>query len=210
MTGHVSIFSQNKEMCSVSRASNDVVARMKATTISSLLPSEQEQFDQQRYLLLKRLFQPAEVNFFRNHFMRVRESGPQPGDEVPLDMTHPDPLKRYPRLMMMHRWDEVALRFLLDNRLQNVLTALLQSEPFAVQTMLYFKPRTRGDRRCIKIITFCACGLEHVSQPGWRWMSATKPTGVCRCFLMDRLSHWKPVPVVPPAVSGTKARTILP
>lgn len=113
---------------------------MKATTISSLLPSEQEQFEQQRYLLLKRLFQPAEVNFFRNHFMRVRESGPQPGDEVPLDMTHPDPLKRYPRLMMMHRWDEVALRFLLDNRLQNVLTALLQSEPFAVQTMLYFKP----------------------------------------------------------------------
>lgn len=111
-----------------------------AITVSSLLPSEQEQFEQQGYLILKQLFQPAEVNFFRDHFMRVRESGPQPGDEVPLDRTHPDPLKRYPRLMMMHRWDEVALRFLLDSRLRDVLTTLLQREPLAVQTMLYFKP----------------------------------------------------------------------
>lgn len=110
------------------------------TTATSLLPSEQEQFEQQGYLLLKQLFQPAEVTFYREHFMRVRESGSQPGDEVPQDSFHPDPLKRYPRLMMMHRWDEVALRFLLDSRLRDILTALLQSEPFAVQTMLYFKP----------------------------------------------------------------------
>lgn len=107
---------------------------------SPLLPSEQEQFEQQGYLILRQLFQPAEVDFLREHFMSLRESGPQPCDETLLDMTHPDPLKRYPRLMMMHRWDEVALRFLLDSRLRDVLTLLVQSEPFAVQTMLYFKP----------------------------------------------------------------------
>jgi phytanoyl-CoA hydroxylase len=107
---------------------------------SSLLPSEQEQFEQQGYLILRQLFQREEVNTFREHFMQVRERGPQPGDETPLDVTHPDPLKRYPRLMMMHRWDEVALHFLLDARLHDVLVALVQSEPFAVQTMLYFKP----------------------------------------------------------------------
>lgn len=111
------------------------------TTIASpSWSSKQTQFEEQGYLLLKQLFQPAEVSFFRDHFMHVREAGPQPGDEVPLDRAHPDPLKRYPRLMMMHRWDEVALRFLLDSRLQDVLTTLLQCEPFAVQTMLYFKP----------------------------------------------------------------------
>src|SRR6185437_2297695 len=107
---------------------------------SPLLPSEQEQFEQQGYLILRQLFQPAEVDFLREYFMNVRESGPQPCDETLLDMAHPDPLKRYPRLMMMHRWDEVALRFLLDSRLRDVLTVLVQSEPFAVQTMLYFKP----------------------------------------------------------------------
>lgn len=109
-------------------------------TTRPVTAAQRDHFAQQGYLIIKQLFQPDEVASLRDHFTQLREKGNQPGDETSVDLAHPDPLKRYPRLMMMHRWDQIALDFLLDPRLQAVLTALLQREPLAVQTMLYFKP----------------------------------------------------------------------
>jgi hypothetical protein len=43
-------------------------------------------------------------------------------------------------MAQMHRWDITSLRWLLDPRLGDCLTTLLGVEPYAVQTMLYFKP----------------------------------------------------------------------
>jgi ectoine hydroxylase-related dioxygenase (phytanoyl-CoA dioxygenase family) len=43
-------------------------------------------------------------------------------------------------MIHMHRWDEISLRWMIDARLNQVMTALLGQEPYAVQTMLYFKP----------------------------------------------------------------------
>jgi ectoine hydroxylase-related dioxygenase (phytanoyl-CoA dioxygenase family) len=43
-------------------------------------------------------------------------------------------------MIHMHRWDEVSLKWLIDPRLNEWLTALLGKEPYAAQTMLYFKP----------------------------------------------------------------------
>jgi hypothetical protein len=44
-------------------------------------------------------------------------------------------------MIHMHRWDQVARDWLLEPRLARALTTLLCGrEPFAVQTMLYFKP----------------------------------------------------------------------
>jgi ectoine hydroxylase-related dioxygenase (phytanoyl-CoA dioxygenase family) len=40
----------------------------------------------------------------------------------------------------MHRWDDVSLRWLTDPRINACITALTGREPYAVQTMLYFKP----------------------------------------------------------------------
>jgi ectoine hydroxylase-related dioxygenase (phytanoyl-CoA dioxygenase family) len=86
------------------------------------------------------LFSPDEVETLRAHFMRLRRAGKYPGDFDGVDLTSADPLKRFPRMIHMHRWDETSLNWLLDPRLREILTALLGSEPFAVQTMLYFKP----------------------------------------------------------------------
>jgi ectoine hydroxylase-related dioxygenase (phytanoyl-CoA dioxygenase family) len=55
-------------------------------------------------------------------------------------VTTNDPLKRYPRMIHMHRWDDLSLRWMTDPRLNACLTGLLGREPYAVQTMLYFKP----------------------------------------------------------------------
>jgi phytanoyl-CoA hydroxylase len=98
-------------------------------------------FDQQGYAVARGLFDPGETAFLLDHFTRLREVGAYPGDVVGVEPTSDDPLKRYPRMIHMHRWDAVALDWLLEPRLAHWLTSLLAgTAPFAVQTMLYFKP----------------------------------------------------------------------
>ncbi|HEY0734065.1 MAG TPA: phytanoyl-CoA dioxygenase family protein [Herpetosiphonaceae bacterium] len=92
------------------------------------------------YVVVSGLFQPDEVELYREHYMTLRRHGTYPGDLAGVASTSTDPLARYPRMIHMHRWDEQSLRWLLDDRLNRCLTALLGCEPYAVQTMLYFKP----------------------------------------------------------------------
>jgi hypothetical protein len=86
------------------------------------------------------VFSPREVETLRDHFMRLRAAGSYPGDTAGVDTGSDDPLKRFPRMIHMHRWDQVSLDWMLDPRLDECMTALLGRSPFAVQTMLYFKP----------------------------------------------------------------------
>jgi phytanoyl-CoA hydroxylase len=98
-------------------------------------------FHEHGYVVERSVFDAEEATFWRDHFMRLREAGAYPGDVVGVDPESNDPLKRYPRMIHMHRWDRVALDWLLEPRLGHRLAALLGGvEPFAVQTMLYFKP----------------------------------------------------------------------
>jgi hypothetical protein len=92
------------------------------------------------YAVARGLFLQDEVAALRDHFMDLREKGAYPGDSAGVDITASDPLKRYPRMIHMHRWDDVSLRWLLDPRLGEHMMQLLGSQPYAVQTMLYFKP----------------------------------------------------------------------
>ncbi|GAC1436103.1 MAG: phytanoyl-CoA dioxygenase family protein [Chloroflexota bacterium] len=97
-------------------------------------------YDDHGYVLVESVFSPREVERYRDHYMTLRRHGEYQGDFSGVDATSSDPLKRYPRMIHMHRWDEVSLRWMLDSRLNACMTALLGSEPYAVQTMLYFKP----------------------------------------------------------------------
>ncbi len=99
-----------------------------------------QQYERDGYLVVRQLFSLDEVEQYRDHFMCLRAQGSYPGDLVGVDSTSHDPLKRYPRMIHMHRWDELSLQWLLDLRLNRCLTALLDREPYVVQTMLYFKP----------------------------------------------------------------------
>ncbi|BDI30351.1 protein involved in biosynthesis of mitomycin antibiotics/polyketide fumonisin [Capsulimonas corticalis] len=97
-------------------------------------------YERDGFLVVPALFNDEEVASLREHYMELRAAGTYPGDFGGVDLTSSDPLKRFPRMIHMHRWDETSLRWLLDARLNNVLTQLLGVEPLAVQTMLYFKP----------------------------------------------------------------------
>ena len=106
-----------------------------------MLTDEHKQFYQDNgYAVVGGLFSEAEVAHYREHYMALRRHGAWPGDTSGVDVTDIDPLKRYPRMIHMHRWDELSLRWMLDPRLNACMTGLLGREPYAVQTMLYFKP----------------------------------------------------------------------
>jgi phytanoyl-CoA hydroxylase len=105
-----------------------------------MLGQEQKQFYHNNgYVKVEGLFSPEEVAFYKDHYMHLRETTHE-GDFSGVDSSDHDPLKKYPRMIHMHRWDKASLDWMLEPRLNTILTGLLQREPYAVQTMLYFKP----------------------------------------------------------------------
>ena len=104
------------------------------------LSAYQATYQSQGCVVVPGLFSPEEVAMYKQHYMEMRASGPLPGDFPGVNVQNSDPLKKFPRMIHMHRWDELSMQWLLDARVNRCLTALLGQEPFAVQTMLYFKP----------------------------------------------------------------------
>jgi phytanoyl-CoA hydroxylase len=105
-----------------------------------MTPDHVRQFEDDGYAVAKGLFSKEEAAAYYKHFMDLRHSGSFPGDYTAAKTDANDPLQKYPRMIHMHRWDEISLKWLLDKRLGDAMTALLGTEPFAAQTMLYFKP----------------------------------------------------------------------
>jgi phytanoyl-CoA hydroxylase len=99
-----------------------------------------QEYQKNGYVVVSGLFSEDEVEMYKQHFMDMRAAGTYPGDSAGIDLNSSDPLKKYPRMIHMHRWDKLSLDWMLDTRLRHWLTTLLGQEPYAVQTMLYFKP----------------------------------------------------------------------
>jgi phytanoyl-CoA hydroxylase len=109
-----------------------------------------KQYRHDGYFIANGMFSGEEVGHYRAHYMTLRETSQYAGDfagvaiqkagQASIDAEMPDPLQKYPRMIHMHRWDDLSLRWFLDGRIRDHLTGLLGAEPFAVQTMLYFKP----------------------------------------------------------------------
>lgn len=102
--------------------------------------AQMEQYQRDGYIVVRELFSSEEVTHLRDHYMALRAAGSYPGDTAGVDVRSNDPLKRFPRMIHMHRWDKISLKWMIDPRLAACMTDLLGKEPYAVQTMLYFKP----------------------------------------------------------------------
>lgn len=127
---------------------------MCSTTVTALLQPEQiESFHSNGYVVARGLLSADEVALIRDTFMKMNEKGPVEGlseirrahadGKVGYDAS--DPLSFYPRMIHPHLHDDkpvgpVARRFLLDPRVREILLTLMGEEPFAVQSMFYFKP----------------------------------------------------------------------
>jgi phytanoyl-CoA hydroxylase len=98
------------------------------------------EFADRGFTVARGLFDRDEVGALREHYMTLRRRGSYPDDLVGVRHRSRDPLRRYPRMAQMHRWDQRSLDWLLDDRIAVLLRGLVGAEPYAVQTMLYFKP----------------------------------------------------------------------
>ena len=96
------------------------------------------QFDDLGFVVVPELFSAQEVDVIKKHFMELNAKKQGGYDDKIADTS--DPLLKYPRMVHPHRWDEISLRWLLDERLREWTTHLLGQEPYAAQTMFYFKP----------------------------------------------------------------------
>lgn len=117
-----------------------VVAPERSALPPDSLQDEKQFFDKNGYTVVRGLFPPDEVKALRDHYMKLRASGSYPGDMVGAEPASDDPLKRFPRMIHMHRWDDATLTWALDSRLRDAFSALLGILPFLGQTMIYFKP----------------------------------------------------------------------
>lgn len=99
----------------------------------------QHEFRNDGYTVARGMFGAHEVATLRDHYMQLNVEHRSKADVNAVKEAH-DPLKQYPRMLQMHRYDAQSMAFLLDERLRDCMTAILGSEPYAVQTMIYFKP----------------------------------------------------------------------
>lgn len=98
-------------------------------------------YDRDGFAVARGVFSADETAALREHFMQLRLAGAKPDDFAGEGkVKDDDPLKQFPRMIHMHRWDATTRTWLLDRRITDRLTLLLGVEPYAVQTMLYFKP----------------------------------------------------------------------
>lgn len=110
------------------------------TPASNLDPEVITSFHRDGFAIVRNLFTEPECDRYAHYFTAMVERGGDGYAENSVDTTHPDPLKRYPRLLQPHRRDDVAFAHMIDPRIRHALTALAGAEPHAVQTMVYFKP----------------------------------------------------------------------
>jgi hypothetical protein len=111
-----------------------------------LTSAQHQQFEREGFLLMQQFFTPEDVATIRETFMAAWANGPV---EAMCD-THrkydpKEPLARWPRVMHPHRHPEspvgpLAMRYMLDARVGDVLRDLFGEEAVAAQSMFYFKP----------------------------------------------------------------------
>lgn len=103
-----------------------------------------EKFARDGYVIVRGLFSPQEVEEIRQEFAKIHADG-VPGFYEP-NKAHDgvenpnDPLYHYPRVMMPHRFNQMARRYMLHPKVCAQLRALFGQEPVATQSMFYFKP----------------------------------------------------------------------
>ena len=102
-------------------------------------PTHVQFYQDNGYVVVAGLFSPEEAAAYRDHYMDLRRF-PQQGDDTGIVTDPNDPIKRYPRMIKPHKWDALSLHWMLEPRINACLTGLLGSEPYAAQTMVYFKP----------------------------------------------------------------------
>jgi phytanoyl-CoA hydroxylase len=105
-----------------------------------LTQEQKRQFEAEGYLIVKGLFTDEHLAEIDKTFEDISNQVIPGYFEPDLQKETIDPLKRYPRVMHPHRFNETAKRYMLHPPVMDVLADLYEVEPLAAQSMFYYKP----------------------------------------------------------------------
>src|SRR5688572_25245320 len=105
----------------------------------ALSPEQLADYERDGFAIVRGLFSRDEIATLAARFAEISSGDPMPPYWEP-DRDSSDPLRRYPRIVHPHRFDEMCRRLLLDARVFGIIRQILRDEPVAVQSMFYFKP----------------------------------------------------------------------
>lgn len=109
-------------------------------TLLKLSNEQKEQFESEGYLIVKGLFSEQNLAEIDDTFEKISHHTVPGLFEPDLQADESDPLKRYPRVMHPHRFNETAKKYMLHQPVMDALADLYDEEALAAQSMFYYKP----------------------------------------------------------------------
>lgn len=101
---------------------------------------QRRQFETEGYVLLKGLFTTEQLGELKVTFEEIGNRKVPGHFDPDFSADGSDPLKRFPRVMHPHRFNETAMRYMLHPPVMEALRALYGEEALAAQSMYYYKP----------------------------------------------------------------------
>lgn len=105
-----------------------------------LTKEQKHQFETEGYLIVKNLFSEEQIEEIKLTFETLSDQTFPEYFEPDLNPNSTDPLKRYPRFIHPHRFNETAKKYMVHSPVMELLRDLYEEEPLAVQSMFYYKP----------------------------------------------------------------------
>ncbi|GAB2545812.1 phytanoyl-CoA dioxygenase family protein [Gracilibacillus alcaliphilus] len=105
-----------------------------------LTDEQKKKFETEGYLIVKGLFTEKQLTDIDKTFDDISNQVIPGHFEPDFQKKITDPLKRYPRVMHPHRFNETAKAYMLHPPVMDVLADLYKEEPLAAQSMFYYKP----------------------------------------------------------------------
>ncbi|WP_027091689.1 phytanoyl-CoA dioxygenase family protein [Cohnella thermotolerans] len=108
--------------------------------LRQLTEEQKRKFDTEGYLVVRGLFAEEELAEIDRTFADIANRIVPGHFEPDLSEGAADPLRRYPRVMHPHRFDETSKKYMLHPPVMDVLADLYGEEALAAQSMFYYKP----------------------------------------------------------------------
>ncbi|GAA4846945.1 phytanoyl-CoA dioxygenase family protein [Paenibacillus vulneris] len=109
-------------------------------SLQTLSQEQKDFFETEGYLIVKGLFSPDDIAEIERTFEEISHHTIPGHFEPDMDAELNDPLKRYPRVMHPHRFNETAKQYMLHKPVMEVLADLFEEPALAAQSMFYYKP----------------------------------------------------------------------
>jgi phytanoyl-CoA hydroxylase len=105
-----------------------------------LTQEQYEAFTTEGYLVVRGLFREEELAEVESTFEELSHTVVPGHFEPVLEGDAVDPLKRYPRVMHPHRFNQTAMKYMLHKPVMEILADLYGEDALAAQSMFYYKP----------------------------------------------------------------------